>query len=168
MKVTLTVLSVGFVLYVLWIALQFGIKKSISESYYVLQKSGHGYYFTFFMFFISACLVVLIIQIEKLGGYSSTWTFLYAAGGAVFTGSATAYLKRVSRLVHFLGAGTLIFMCLLGIGLMFGNWFPISFIGGVLFGVLLFRKVITVPKIIYWFEVLCFVVIMFGFYWEIR
>ena len=162
MKVTLIVLSVGFVLYVLWIALQFGIRKSISESYYVLEKTGHGYYFTFFMWFITGCLIAVIVNLGT--DVSGAWSFFVAAIGAAFVGAATMYLQRMSGIVHFTGAVTLIFMSLLGIGLVFGNWHPMYFMGAIIINMIVFGKVIRIPNVIYWIEIVSFIAIITGLF----
>lgn len=156
MKYLVIVMAVVFVLYVLWIALRFGIKKSISESYYVLEYTGHGYLFTLFMIFIMICMMSATMLTE----HEYSWTFFLAGSGAAFVGLAATFYAKVTRTAHFFGAVLLILMSLLGIGLVYGNWTPMFLTGvtALVFYILKNKDF----KVIYWFEIAAFVFIIVG------
>lgn len=158
MKFTVIILGVVFVLYVLWIALRFGIRKSISDSYYVLAEIRQGYIFTLFMLFLFSCL----IYITALTNHQYSWSFFLAGAGAAFVGMATTFYESATRIAHFFGASLLIIFSLLGIGLVYSNWIPSYFtILTILVFYLLRHKQF---KVIYWFEILVFVFIILGLY----
>lgn len=161
MKMTLIVLAVGFVLYVVWIVLLYGVRKSISESYYYLQKTGHGYYFTGFMFLITVCLIILAGNVS--GEYS--WLLFLAGGGAGFVGTAVSYQQKLTRGVHFAGASVLIVSSLLGLGLIYGNWIPALLLLAVLIFLILVNDILK--NLVYWFEIAAFVLIISGLFIEV-
>lgn len=156
MKYLVIVMAVVFILYVLWIALMFGIKKSISESYYVLEKSGHGYLFTLFMVFLMICLM----SVASLTGHEYSWSFFIAGSGAAFVGLAATFYNKITRTAHFFGAVIMIVMSLLGIGLVYHNWVPTYLLGITLISFYSLRS--KEFKVIYWFEIAAFVFIIVG------
>lgn len=163
MTVTLIVLTAGFILYNLWIYILFGIKNSVSESYYELEKTKHGYFFTFFMWFIAGCIISIMMHIGSLD-LKSDWMFFMSASGAAFTGAATMYKRKLSKTVHFTGAASLIVFSLLGIGLNFSNWIPSILTLILLLFLTLFARKLNIKNVIYWFEIIVFFIIIVGFY----
>jgi len=92
-----------FVSYVLFIWIKYGIQKSISESYYVLQKEKKGFLFILFTWLFAFPAMIL----------GDSYLMTLAGGGIVFVGAAAAMHKFPTRAVHMIGAvGGMILACL--------------------------------------------------------
>ena len=156
MNTTVIILGITFVTYLVYIYYRFGILDSISESYYKLKEAGNKWLFIVFMYVLASCLLL----IASFNLHPMAWTFFLAGSGAAFVGIAAQYRDNMTETWHIAATLALIFFSLLGLGLLFGSWWPSYFlIVGAL--VMLIMKPL-IKKHGYWVEVLAFVIIWGG------
>ena len=92
-----------FLTYVSFIWSKYGKQKSISESYYVLQKEKKGFLFVLFTWLFAFPAMIL----------GNSYLMTLAGGGIVVVGAAAAMHKFPTRTVHMIGAvGGMILACL--------------------------------------------------------
>ena len=89
--------------------------------------------------------------------YDSVWFFLSGAG-AMFVAAATEYYEKITKGVHFVGAGVLIALAAVGLAVL-GVLYPIVILA-IAAIVLAFTK--SLPNRVYIFELIAFLVIMLG------
>jgi len=142
-----------FVAYVSYIINQYGILPSISDSWYALPRR-YNFLFTLFTWGIGIPMLF----------YGNAPLF-FAGAGLTFVGAATQFKmeRSYTKQVHFAGAGIGIIIPLLYLAISFGNWIPlvIQVIGTL---------IITQSKInnkLWWVEILAFICIMFGLYFNL-
>ena len=140
-----------FVTYVTSIIIFYGILKSISDSYYELQKKNLGFLFVLFCW--GFAFPMFILGVEKTG---IPWLFLSAAG-IVFVGGACAMREKLTRKVHLIGAYGAVFFGMLSVWVDFGLWY-VSLAFVVIAGLMTLFKV---KNHIWWEEVLAFLIIYF-------
>ena len=139
--------------YVGFIWAKYGVLKSISQSYYELPEKWR---FLFTLFCWGFAFPAIII------GTPVTGLMFFAGAGICFVGAAAAFEEKLTREVHFAGAGAGVLFSQLAMILSYGMW-PISLIFGVSsLLMLLFRKKIR-EKHIWWIEVLAFLAICYVF-----
>ncbi len=143
-------IGVIFIGYQVYIYIKYGILSSVSASYYKLREDGNKWLFIVFMVFLAVGLWL----IASLNPHPMAWTFYLAGSGAAFVGIAAKYRDKMDEWVHIGGTYTLIFFSLLGLGLVFGLWWPTySLIGSSAILVLLKNKINNYG---YWSEELAF------------
>ena len=153
-----TVITLGtiFIAYLIYIYSRFGILSSISESYYKLKEAGNKWLFIIFMYSIGICLLL----VASFNLQPMVWTFFLAGSGAAFVGIAAQYRDNMTEQVHIGATLTLIFFSLLGLGLVFGSWWPTYFLIVGSLVMLVLKPLIKQHG--YWVEVLAFVCIWGG------
>ena len=140
-----TIMLTVFVSYVAFIWAKYGVLKSISQSYYELPEKLRPL-FTFFCWGFAIPAMIL----------GSSGLMFLAGSGIAFVGAAAAFQEKMTKEVHYIGAGIGVLASQLAIILQYGMW-PISvaFFGLSLL-LLLFRKKINKHHI-WWIEILAFV-----------
>jgi hypothetical protein len=162
--ITAWILTAGFLAYLTLVYWKFGDIGSISNSYYQFQKKHKaGLLFTLFMMFIAGCLIAIMGFVQ--GQYAGV--FFGGAAGALFTGFAAEYKKKMTGTVHFVGASSLIIFTAVGLGLNYNSWWPLIQLAiGLCIFVFLERATERTKQMIlndvYWYEVFAFVVLIIG------
>ena len=153
MDIVIPFLSFVFFFYLGFTWKKFGILPSISASYYALGKDK--------MMFWLFCVLLGggMLAIAGLNHANQYTGFFFASGaGLCFTGTAGAFKENMTEIVHYIGAAVGIGAAFVALGLVGGLWLP-----GLVFlltsGVFLILKL---KNIIYWIEVLAFVLVIFG------
>ena len=163
-RIIASILAIVFVAYLLITYKIFGFIGSISNSYYQYRKRYKlGIVFTLFMLFISVCLIAIVYYLKS---NDAIW-FFGAATGAAFTGLASQYKEKLTMGVHFAGASGLITFTALGIGFIFGAWWVVLSILAIMIAFILLefggrRTEALILYDVYWFEVVCFIVLISG------
>lgn len=99
-----------FIIYNVALFPQFGIPKSLSESFYLYdkKKKGLGYIFTIFMFTMALCLMPGWLEISDMwSSWSNNLTFLafFTAAAICFVGAAPAFrANKLEGTVHSVAA----------------------------------------------------------------
>lgn len=158
MNYLIGLLGIIFVAYLVYIYAMFKILPSISASYYELMGIGNKWLFIIFMYYMAVSLLL----VASLNYHPMVWTFFIAGSSAAFVGIAARYREEMDERIHVGAAYSLIIFSLLGIGLVFANWWPTYIFLVVLLPMALFRKKIN--NIAYWIEVVAFVCIMWGLF----
>lgn len=160
MENLLTVSVSIFLLYLGFIILKFGIPKSLSQSFYLLEdiKHGLGYIFTIVLWGMAFTLLPVWLS-TPIG---EDWEFLkfLCCASLCFVGAAPRFLDQDSK-VHTIAAITSAITGLLWI-LICTNFWPIIIVYAVLFTFLMFM---TKSKNCYtfWAEMVMF----FGIYYSL-
>lgn len=143
------------ILYNLLIIHLFGVPKSISDTFYLLNRgvNKHGGYFRLLMLVLTGVMWLMAIVTE----HDSSWLFALSGAGAAFVGVATEFKDKVTNTAHFFGAGVLIGCAVLGELFVFKQAWPLIIMAATL-PVLLTR----LPNKVYWYEILAFIVIITG------
>lgn len=100
-----------FVSYVSFIWIKYGAQKSISESYYRLPSK---YNFIFTLFIWGFALPAMVIGNSLL--------MFFAGAGIAFVGSAAAFEEKLTKTVHYAGAGIGILASQLAIIINYDMW----------------------------------------------
>ena len=139
-----SVMVAVFVSYVLYIALKFGVQKSISESYYILPKKQNFLFVLFCWLFAFPAMIL-----------GNSYLMFFAGGGIVFVGAAAAMHDFPARGWHLTGAiGGMILGCLAMI-LQYQMWYMVAGVAGaILLAYLLDKK-----HLMWWAEVAIFTAI---------
>ena len=141
-------------LYLIWIQIKYGSLPSISESYYELikEKRSYGVIFTFFLWGVSMPLLLIA------GIIDSSWFFISGTGFA-FVGVASAFKsKKMTEIIHNVGAITGYISALIGLLVTYGMIAPLmTAVSGTFLIILAGLK-----DKIYWIEVFGFLSIMTG------
>src|SRR5574343_1509505 len=83
---------ISFTGFILFIITKFGVLDSISKSWYMLEKQ--SWMFTIFTWFVGIPMCF----------YQNPFLF-FAGAFLIFTGTAAEYKKKMTNVVHFIGAG---------------------------------------------------------------
>jgi len=133
-----------FVSYVIYIAINYGVLPSISESYYRLPDNRK---ILFTLFAWSFAMSALIIG-------DSVLMFL-AGSGIIFVGAASAMRRRLTRTVHLVGAITGITLAFFAIIFQYCMWY----IAIVIVLCIALAYLIDKRHILWWIEVIIFIAI---------
>lgn len=135
-----------FTAYVIYVWRKVGIQKSISESFYTLEKYNEQYLFTIVLSIIG------ILQCEIANNYA----FFLSGCGLCFAGLvATFKSSKYNNFVHFSGAFLAILGSLVGYWLE-GTQYPFF----IVLSSLLPFIIIKFNYKIWWFEIFCFYLII--------
>ncbi len=156
MTYLVVLIGVIFISYLVHVYIRFGILPSISASYYALRRDGNKWLFIIFMYY----LAVSLLLVASLNPHPMAWTFFVAGSAAAFVGIAARYREKLDERIHVGAAYSLIIFNLLGIGLVFSNFWPAYFF--IVLGLVgaIFQN--KIKNFGYWTEVLAFVCIIWG------
>ena len=135
-----------FISYILFIVIKFGVQKSISDSYYRLSVKARPI-FTFFLWGVAIGAILL---------GDSILMFL-AGSGVAFVGAAAAFRKKITKVVHVIGAVSGILFSQLSIIIDYQMWW-ITFIFVSLAWVIYSNRF---KNMIWWIEILAFASIFY-------
>ena len=133
-----------FVAYVSYIWANYGVQKSISQSYYVLPDNLK---FLMTLFCWGFAFPAMIIG-------NSFWMML-AGGGIIFVGAAAAFKQKMTKIYHFAGAGIGITASQIATIRNFELW-PFT-IGFVVIGLILLLLRKKIKGWIWWLEITAFI-----------
>ena len=153
MYIAIAFLLLVFIVYNTWIYINYGILSSISASYYYDKKVP----------FLAFCwaLGALMITISALQvGNQGYGLFFFSGAGLLFTGTAGAFKESLTDVVHYAGAVLAIVLGFIGLWVVGGDGFWIP--GAVFILTTLIFIIITLENIVYWTEILAFLLILFG------
>lgn len=144
--VMLSIMTMVFGVYVLWIYRKYGVLSSISESYYRLPKNKKLLFTLFCWGFATPAIIV----------GDSVLMFL-AGAGICFVGAAAAFKEEMDHKVHYIGAMSGIILSQLSIIFDMGLW-PISVFAGLiaLAIYLRYRKSEKGNAMTWWIEIVAF------------
>ena len=138
-----------FVSYVTYIWAKYGVQHSISQSYYVLPEKLR---FLMTLFCWGFAIPAIIV-----GG---TGLMFLAGSGIAFVGAAAAFQEKMTKEVHYIGAGVGVAASQLSMFVNFGLW-PINVVFfAIALPLFLFRK--KIKNWIWWAEIAAFVSICIG------
>jgi hypothetical protein len=142
----LFVLLIGtFVSYVFYIAIKFGIQRSISQSYYVLPNK-QKILFTLFIWGISLPIIVI----------GATPLMFFSGGMMMFVGAATSFKDgKLTFNVHMTSAFGGIILSQVSTIVDFNMWY-LTLLFGIISLILFLLKV----KYFWWIEMLAFISII--------
>jgi len=143
-----------FILYVGYIIKNWGILKSISDSYYYLPQNKQ-FYFTLFCWGVGLPLLILPHSL-----------FFLAGAGFGFTSVASDYkvynLQKITRnvtwWVHHIGASVGILFSFIGIWALYGN--PFSLLAFMVLFMIVIK--LKIKNKLWWIEMLAFINILIG------
>jgi hypothetical protein len=142
-----------FVTYVAYITNRFGVLPSISESYYKLNESRQGYFFTIFCW---ALAVTMVLKADN-----SSPLYFYSGVGLAFVGAATQFkwTKAGTDIAHYLGAFIGIECALIALWVESNIWPQVlfTFITAI---IVLFK----IKNATFWIEIVAFVSIIIGLF----
>lgn len=153
MNITLLIISIiTFISYISFVWIKFGIQKSISQSYYVLEKFNLQFLFTLFIWSYSIPTLILGLELT-----SSILMFISAAS-ICFVGAAAAYKEKLTNTVHMISAAIGITFCQLSIIFDFHMWYI----------TLIFLLSSSIPLLLsknklWWIEIFAFISIIITF-----
>ncbi len=158
MTVLIILIGVTFISYLVYIAIKYGILPSMSASYYALRDAGNKWMFIIFMYY----LAISLLLVASLNPHLHAWTFFVAGSAAAFVGIAARYRDKMDERIHVGAAYSLIIFNLLGIGLVFSNFWPtyIFIVLGLVMAI--FKE--KIKNFGYWIEVLAFACIIWGLF----
>jgi len=135
-----------FVAYVAYIWIKYGIQKSISESYYVLQDNNDkSWFFVAFTWLFAFPAMIL----------GSSYLMTLAAGGIVFVGAAAAMHTFPTRTVHMIGAIGGMTLGVLAMIFQFHMWYVAAVVAALVGLVFLFDR----KRAMWWSELIIFTAI---------
>jgi len=149
MKTELILLTIQAVItasYLMYIVKGFGVRPSISESYYILHEKRR---WMFWAFCWGVSLPFFFI-------YPNIWFFL-AASFFMLVGAATAYrLNKLTRIPHVIGASATIIFAFIGIWVVYGT--PIPAICMIIISGVFWDR--AIKNLTWWVEVLALLLII--------
>lgn len=156
-----------FVLYISSICIIYGIPKSISDSFYLLERGykdikwNMSYVFTIFCYVI--CFSILPVWLEHTPKILQFIPFI-AASALAFVGTAP-YFKTINKKIHFVSAIICMIFALLWISIVTTKyWFiPIILLVPIL---LLYKKI--QENIVFYVEMWAFVSLFVSLSWYIN
>ena len=91
-----------FILYLLLFIIIYKIPTSLSDTYYVLEESKKGIFFTIMMFVIGFTIAPVVLEFTP-----EDYKFLgfFSVIGILFTGAAPLFKSASQKVVHFVSAG---------------------------------------------------------------
>ncbi len=153
MIITLTIIALcTFIGYIVYISKQFGLIKSISDSYYELEyeKKGTGLYFT-----VWCSLVTLFVLPPSLHVSVVWWQSLLAITmciGLNSVGAAPAFYTKTYRPYHLVGA-VLSAGSALALSIVWGYWYIVVAMAVIS---VIVQFCTTKRDIVLWLEIGCF------------
>ena len=153
METILLLISVAiFLSYIGFIALKYGIQKSISESYYRLPSKQKVLF--------TLALWGFAIPVIILGGMLESWLLFLAGGLITLVGAAPAFKSLLMEYkAHMFGAYGGILLGLTALVVNFNLWWLVL-IAVILAVIIKF----TIKNYIWWIEVLAFFTVLLGIY----
>lgn len=143
--ILLTFSSVLFIVYVSVIWIKFGIRPSLSESYYVLGKNRNFLFTLFWWFFMIPVMFV-----------SSTPLIFFAGAGICFVGASPSFRNRLEGKIHTISAALGIFFSMLSLVIDFNYW-----IAAILFLLIsLFIVLLKIKNRTWWIEITAMIVFL--------
>lgn len=141
----LSYLLISFTAYLIYIISKYGVLKSISDSYYFLEKKG-----LFFVFIINTSWSFMIV--------GETWLMFLAGALLMFVGGAAAFKEKTTGIVHVIGAIGGITAGMASLCVDFKLWWLV-----ILYTLLaLFLSLANVRNRTWWIEVSAFVTVIIG------
>lgn len=148
-------MTIAFMIYMVWIVVEFGIQPSISDSFYALRKKYGAsslipWLFWLFLINISWPLFPLL----KFNGFA-----FFAMAGIILVGATAQYRRgKSTEIPHVAGAVGGITLTFISIGMVFGGWAWVWLPAYIL--VLGMLNIINIPNYEWWIEVMAFFMVV--------
>ncbi len=147
--ILLTFSSLLFFTFIIFIWIKYGVRQSLSESYYVLGKN-RNYIFTLFWWFFM--IPVMIV--------SSTPLIFFAGSGICFVGAAPSFRERLEGKVHVISAVLGIVLSMLSLAVDFHYWISV-----IVFSIITLLVVfLKIRNRTWWIEITAVIVLLSSLY----
>ncbi len=143
--ILLTFSTVVFFTYVIFIWSKYGVRSSLSDSYYALPKNRNFVFTLFWWFFIIPVMVV-----------SSTPLIFFAGSGICFVGASPSFRNRLEGRVHTISAALGIFFSMLSLIIDFNYWIPAVMFLVISILIILFK----IGNRLWWIELAAVIVLL--------